>query len=170
MAMRTLVFLLLMFGALQVQAEPQYRLNSGDVIKIYVLGEPDLTDDQVKLNDAGTFSFPFLGSIDALGRTPAEIERQITAGLSNGYLKDPKVSVSVAEYRPFYIAGEVKLPGGYPYKPGLTMDRAIALAGGLTERASTKRITINRGGHQAPAQLGTPVEPGDTITIEQGFF
>ena len=80
------------------------------------------------------------------------------------------MTVSVVEYRPVYIGGEVKAPGGYPYKPGLTMDRAIALAGGLTERASVNRININRGGSAKPAQLATPVEPGDTITIDQGFF
>lgn len=166
---RALFFVVLALCSLGAQAQ-QYQLASGDVIKIYVLGEPDLTDEAVKLNDAGTFSYPFLGSIEARGRTPADIERQITAGLSNGYLKDPKVTVSVVEYRPFFIGGEVKAPGGYPYKPGLTMDRAIALAGGLTERASVKRININRSGSSSAAQLSTPVEPGDTITIDQGFF
>ncbi|AIS17447.1 polysaccharide biosynthesis/export family protein [Pseudomonas rhizosphaerae] len=163
-----LIVVLALFS-LGAQADA-YKLASGDVIRVSVLGEPDLTNEEVHLNDSGTFSYPFLGAVKALGKTTDEIERVITKGLSGDYLKDPKVSVSVVEYRPFYIGGEVKAPGGYPYKPGLTMDRAIALAGGLTERASVNRININRGGSAKAAQLATPVEPGDTITIDQGFF
>ncbi|WP_296251687.1 polysaccharide biosynthesis/export family protein [Pseudomonas sp. UBA4194] len=169
MLKRAFVVVLMALCSFAAQAQ-QYQLSSGDVIKIYVLGEPTLTDDEVRLNDAGTFSYPFLGNVEAQGKTPSEIEKLLTTGLSNGYLKDPKVSVSVVEYRPFFIGGEVKAPGGYPYKPGLTMDRAIALAGGLTERASVKRIAISRDGQSTPAQLSTAVEPGDTITIDQGFF
>ena len=163
-----LIVVLALFS-LGAQADA-YKLASGDVIRVSVLGEPDLTNEEVHLNDSGTFSYPFLGNVKALGKTTDEIESVITKGLSGEYLKDPKVTVSVVEYRPFYIGGEVKAPGGYPYKPGLTMDRAIALAGGLTERASVNRININRGGSAKAAQLATPVEPGDTITIDQGFF
>lgn len=151
-----------------------YELSSGDVLRISVYGEPDLSFEEIRLNDAGTFSYPFLGEVNAAGKTPREIEQIITNELKNGYLVDPRVSISVTSYREFYISGEVNQPGGYPYQPGLTLDRAIALAGGLTERASTRRITIVRGSDQQReserATLSTLVKPGDTITIDQGFF
>lgn len=167
--------LLMLAFAAGAQANPQYRLSSGDVIKISVFGEPDLSFEEIRLNDAGNFSYPFLGTVDAKDKTAADIERIITERLkADGYLVDPRVSVAVTTYREFYISGEVKSPGGYPYQPGLTLDRAIALAGGLTERASTKRITISRGNGESRAEekatLDTLVKPGDTITIDQGFF
>ncbi|MGY4534476.1 protein involved in polysaccharide export with SLBB domain [Pseudomonas sp. TE3786] len=156
------------------EGDGQYKLASGDVVRITVYGEADLSFDEVRLNDAGTFSYPFLGQVKALGKTPNQIEELIADKLRDGYLKDPKVTVSVITYREFYISGEVQKPGGYPYQPGLTLQRAIALAGGLTERASTKRVTIVRGNGETrqgeKATLETAILPGDTITIEQGFF
>jgi polysaccharide export outer membrane protein len=152
----------------------QYTLSSGDSISINVVGETELTFKKIVLNDAGAFSYPFIGEVMAKGLTEGQVEQLIASRLKNGYLVDPRVSVSVLEYRPFYIGGEVKSPGGYAFKPGLTMDRAIALAGGLTERASDKRISIIRGKDPsraaAKASLNTLVEPGDTINIDQGFF
>lgn len=169
------IFTLLLLGfAFQASAETQYRLSSGDVVRVSVYGEPDLSFEEIRLNDAGTFSYPFIGEVNALNKTPREIERLITEGLQSGFIVDPRVSVSVINYREFYISGEVNAPGGYPYQPGLTLDRAIALAGGLTERASKRRITIIRGGDESrtieKAALSTIVKPGDTITIDQGFF
>ncbi|MFJ5300956.1 polysaccharide biosynthesis/export family protein [Pseudomonas sp. NPDC088368] len=155
-------------------AAAQYQLSSGDTIAINVFGENDLTFKEIVLNDAGAFSYPFLGEVVAKGMTPTAVEQLITTKLKDGYLVNPRVSVSVLKYRPFFIGGEVKLPGGYPFQPGLTLDRAIALAGGLTERASDKRITLVRGSdlkrNEIKASLSTLVEPGDTINIDQGFF
>lgn len=152
----------------------QYELGSGDVVRISVHGEPDLSFDEIRLTDAGTFTFPFIGEVDANGKTAGQVRALLTEKLKDGYLIDPRVSVSVVNYREFYIAGEVKLPGGYPYQPGLTLDRAIALAGGLTERASTKRMTIVRGSQGSRAEekatMNTLVRPGDTINIDEGFF
>jgi protein involved in polysaccharide export with SLBB domain len=154
--------------------DAQYRLASGDVVRISVYGEADLSFDQVRLNDAGTFSYPFIGQVKARGLTPNQIEQLITDKLKEGYLVEPRVTVSVITYREFYISGEVQKPGGYPYQPGLTLDRAIALAGGLTERASLKRVTIVRGQGETriaeKATIDTAILPGDTITIAQGFF
>lgn len=151
-----------------------YKLASGDVIRINVFGEPDLSFEEVRLNDAGIFSYPFIGEVRAKGKTAAEIEQTLTEKLKGDYLVDPRVSVSVLEYREFFISGEVKEPGGYKFQPGLTLRRAVALAGGLTERASESRITIIRdqdpGRSPEPASLDTIVMPGDTITIDQGFF
>lgn len=166
------VLLLLVFSAAASAA--QYQLGSGDVIRISVHGEPDLSFEEIRLTDAGTFTFPFIGEVDANGKTPSDVRSLLVEELKDGYLIDPRVSVSVVNYREFYIAGEVKLPGGYPYQPGLTLDRAIALAGGLTERASTKRMTIVRGSEGSRAEekatMDTLVRPGDTINIDEGFF
>lgn len=166
------VLLLLALSAAASAA--QYKLGSGDVIRISVHGEPDLSFEEVRLTDAGTFTFPFIGEVDANGKTPGEVRNVLVEKLKDGYLIDPRVSVSVVNYREFYISGEVKLPGGYPYQPGLTLDRAIALAGGLTERASTKRMTIVRGSEGSRAEekatMDTQVRPGDTINIDEGFF
>lgn len=175
------IFLSLILGMLlinssvvQAEGNSQYKLASGDVIRINVFGEEDLSFEELRLTDAGTFSYPFIGELRAKGKTAAEIEQMIIDKLKGDYLIDPRVSVSVLQYREFFISGEVKEPGGYPFQPGLTLRRAVALAGGLTERASVKRISIIRdqdGNRTAEtASLDTKVLPGDTITIDQGFF
>lgn len=170
LALVTLVFCQLIYA----QGDGQYQLASGDVVRITVFGEADLSFDEIRLNDAGTFSYPFIGQVRARGNTPTQIEDLIASKLKDGYLIDPRVTVSVVTYREFYITGEVKKPGGYPYQPGLTLERAIALAGGLTERASTNRVTIMRGNgttrNAQKAELATAILPGDSINIEQGFF
>ncbi len=167
-----IMLLLLAFSA--VASAAQYQLGSGDVIRISVHGEPDLSFEEIRLTDAGTFTFPFIGEVDANGKTAGQVRNLLVEKLKDGYLIDPRVSVSVVTYREFYISGEVKAPGGYPYQPGLTLDRAIALAGGLTERASTKRMTIVRGSQgsraEEEANMNTLVRPGDTINIDEGFF
>lgn len=151
-----------------------YKLASGDVIRIHVFGEPDLSFDELRLTDAGTFSYPFIGEVRARGKTAVQIERILTEQLQGEFLVDPRISISVLEYREFFISGEVKQPGGYKFQPGLTLRRAIALAGGLTERASTNRMTLIRdddeGRKPVRATLETPVMPGDSINIDQGFF
>ena len=151
-----------------------YKLASGDIIRINVFGEPDLSFDEIRLTDAGTFSYPFVGEMRARGKTAVELEADLTAALRGDFLVDPRVSISVLEYREFFISGEVKEPGGYKYQPGLNLRRAIALAGGLTERASVNRITVVRDQDTSrkPVRvtLDTPVMPGDTINIDQGFF
>ena len=168
-----IVTLLMVCGA-PVFAAAQYQLSSGDSIAINVFGENDLSFKEIILNDAGAFSYPLIGEIIAKGMTPTGVEQLITSRLKGDYLVNPRVSVSVLKYRPFYISGEVKLPGGYPFQPGLTLSSAIAVAGGLTERASDKRIKIIRAVDpkrtEVRATLDTVVQPGDTINIEQGFF
>ena len=154
--------------------ESQYRLGPGDVLRIQVFGEADLSFDGIRLNDAGRFSYPFLGEISAQGRTASQIEQSLIEGLKGDYLIDPRVSVSILEYRDFYVNGEVGSPGGYPFKPGLTVRKAVALAGGLTERASEGRISVIREDDPSrkpvKVELDDPVRPGDIITIDQGFF
>ncbi|ASL29059.1 polysaccharide biosynthesis/export family protein [Azotobacter chroococcum] len=167
-------FLVLNGSVVLAAGNSTYRLASGDVIRINVFGEQDLSIEEVRLTDAGTFSYPFIGEVLAKGKTSAELEQLLTDKLKGDYLVNPRVSVSVLKYREFYISGEVKEPGGYPYQPGLTLRRAIALSGGLTELASTGRITIIRDldPNRVPERvsLDTLVYPGDSITIDQGFF
>ena len=152
----------------------QYKLEAGDVLRITVFGERDLSFEKIRLNDAGMFSYPFLGDIAAKGLTPQQVEKLIVDGLKQGYLVDPKVSLNLIAYRSFYINGEVQKPGSYPFEPGLTLEKAIALGGGLTERASIKRVTIVRGDGSPPLTdnitRSTAIAPGDTISIAQGFF
>lgn len=152
----------------------RYRLGSGDVVTIRVFGEEDLSRERIKLTDAGTVPYPVLGEIRILGRTVADLEKQITDGLRGKYLVNPRVSVLIEEYRPFYINGMVERPGGYPFRPGLTVRMAASLAGGFKERASMSKIFVIREGdnQQKPekAELGTPVFPGDIVTVEESFF
>ncbi|WP_268799375.1 polysaccharide biosynthesis/export family protein [Pseudomonas huanghezhanensis] len=151
----------------------EYKLGSGDVISINVYGEDDMSFKSLRLTDAGTFSYPFIGEVNAKGKTASEIEALLVSELKGDYLVNPRVSVNVLQYREFYIGGEVKTPGGYPFQPGLTVRRAVALAGGFTERASEGKISINRDLSATPvekASLDALVSPGDTITVPQGFF
>ncbi len=151
-----------------------YKLGSGDVISIRVFGEEDFTREKVRLNDAGTVPFPVLGEIAVLNRTVGEIERLITEKLKDGYLVNPKVTVWIEEYRPFFINGMVERPGAYPYQPGLTVRRAVSIAGGFKERASPNKMFVvrDKDAAQKPAkvELSSEVGPGDTITIEESFF
>lgn len=150
-----------------------YTLGSGDTITIAVYDEPDLSVE-AKLNESGTLSYPFIGKIKVVGLTVGELQNAIADGLRGDYLIDPKVRVNVLEYRPFYITGEVKEPGGYPYQAGLTIEKAVSLAAGFTERANKKSILVQseKSSDRKPRKvsLNSQVRPGDIITIEESFF
>ena len=124
----------------QEQSE-DYRIAPGDVISILVFGEDDLSLNNINVAHNGTISFPLLGEVDVQDLTTGQIEQRFEKLLSNGYLKNPRITVSVQQYRLFYIVGEVNSPGGYSYRHGLTVQKAIALAGDLTHRASLDKIT-----------------------------
>jgi len=119
-------------------------------------------------------SFPLIGDVPAAGLTIPELQKAIETKLADGYLKEPKVSAEVLNYRPFYILGEVMKPGEYPYTSGLTVLNAVATAEGFTYRADTHKVYIKRatslGEHEGPLTTATPVEPGDTIRIGERFF
>ncbi len=162
---------LLCFTAVANEAE-NYKLGPGDVIVIQVFGEDELKLE-TQLTDSGTVNYPFLGTIKVVGMSIKELEQHVYNGLKPDYFVEPNVFVGIVQYRPFYIHGEVKKPGGYPYQPGMTVNQAIALAGGLTERASKEKIEISREGDKNNTQTGTlntKISAGDTITIEQRFF
>ncbi len=173
---RTVTLLLLLalpIGANAAQSLSDYQLGSGDQIQIQVFGEADLSME-VRLSDAGTISYPFLSELRVAGNTVSQLEAQIINGLKGDYLVDPSVNVSVIEYRPFYINGEVKTPGGYPFKPGLTLRKAVTLAGGFTERASKSKFNLLAegalDGKQRQVGIDELLNPGDIITVEQSFF
>jgi polysaccharide export outer membrane protein len=151
-----------------------YRLGSGDVVSIRVLGEDDLKREKIRLSDAGTISFPMIGEIKVLGRRVAELEGLIADGLRGRYLLNPVVSVTIEEYRPFFVNGQVEKPGAYPFQPGLTIPKAVSLAGGFKERASKEKIFVIREDDktQTPVKVtpSTLVSPGDIITVEESFF
>lgn len=151
-----------------------YKLASGDVINIQVFGEEDLSKENIRLSDAGTISYSVLGEIRVLGLTAGELEQIVTNGLKGRYLVNPKVSVTIREYRQFFVNGQVERPGGYSFIPGLTVRKAVAVAGGFKERASQSKIFIIRDGDAAQTpkkvDLDTPIFPGDIITVEESFF
>lgn len=166
-------------GAAPVQVAPgsdatfQYRLGPADKVRIITFGEPSLTGEFV-VSGSGTVSLPLISEVKAQGLTTAELQTEIEAALKNGYLKDPKVSVEVLNYRPFYILGEVTKPGEYPYTNGLTVLNAVATANGFTYRADTHRVFIKRANetaeHEVDLTTTTPVAPGDTIRIKERYF
>jgi polysaccharide export outer membrane protein len=157
----------------RAEAADAYRLGPGDSVRIQVFGEDDLSRD-VKLGEDGRINYAFVGLIELAGLTLGEVERTIHQRLLGDYLVNPQVSVTMAEYRPFFINGEVGSPGSYAYQPGLTVSKAISLAGGLTERASDRKIFLTPDGKgeadRVRVELDDEVGPGDTITIEQSFF
>jgi polysaccharide export outer membrane protein len=126
------------------------------------------------VSNAGSVAIPLTGQIAARGRTVDQIETTIVTALAARYLRDPDVSVEVQTYRPFYILGEVRNPGQYPYVSGLTVETAVAIAGGYTYRAFRERAEISRqlAGQVIRAQAAPehPVAPGDTITVHERLF
>ena len=123
----------------------EYRLGTGDRIRIQVYNEDDLYLEAT-VSDSGIISYPFLGNIKVLSLTPSELENEITGKLKGDYLVNPKVSVDIIEYRQFYVNGEVQSPGGFPFQPGITVRKAISVAGGFRERASKEKIFVIREG------------------------
>jgi len=170
-----LTLVLTVMAATAVQAGPrdEYKLGPGDLIQIHVYGEDDLSV-QLRVEQDGSFSYPFLGEVEAEGKTVDELEEHIRQGLDGDYIVDPDVRVFVQEYRPFFVRGEVNNPGGYPYVPGLNVQKAVSLAGGFTDLASKGNIYVVRdeSSHRdrREANLDTKVGPGDTVIVEEGFF
>ncbi len=154
--------------------ESEYRLNAGDVIRIEVFGESDLNVSK-KISDNGTIDYPFLGEVKSRGKTTSELGAELEKQLGGSYLRDPKVTVAISEYRPFFVNGQVRNPGSFPFQPGMTVRKAISLAGGMTERASIRNINLipeSSQGKNKPNKVTLDAElgPGDIITIEESFF
>ena len=161
------------------QANPQvhenlddYFLGTGDRIEIIVYGEPDMSM-KFKVSKSGVVNFPYIGEVVIAGRTPSAIETEIEERLRGDYLLNPMVTINMESFRLFYIFGEVTSPKGYEFQPRLTVEQAIAIAGGFTDRADRDDISIRSGATNEvieDVELTHPVQPGDTVIVEQSFF
>jgi protein involved in polysaccharide export with SLBB domain len=157
-------------GTAVAKSTGEYRLDAGDQIKIQVFGEKSL-EVSAHLGASGDIRYPFLGIIHVSGMTPPELEQKITRELADGYLSDPQVRVTIEKFRPFYASGEVKKPGAYPYQPGLTVRKAISLAGGFTDKADENKVFLDHVGEvRKKVGLNQRIQPGDILTVKQSFF
>ena len=155
------------------RAEAEYHLGPGDIVRVTVYGHADLSGE-FEVSPTGGIPIPLVGQVPAEGRTAEELQTAITDTLKPDYLKNPQVGVEVLNYRPFYIIGEVKTPGSYPYVSGMRVVNAVAMAGGYTYRADKDDIVITRagdpGGNDASAGPDSRVLPGDVIEVGERFF
>ena len=151
-----------------------YRLGAGDRVRVTVFNEPSLTGEY-NITPGGALAFPLIGMVNAGGRTIDTVQQELTAKLAEGYVNDPRVSLEVLTYRPFYILGEVNRPGEYSYASGMTVEQAIARAGGFTYRANEKTVFLRRqkgtGESAVPLRSAqVAVLPGDTIRVGERYF
>ena len=159
--------------------EGVYRLGAGDLVSISVYDELDLSLE-LRIGLSGNISYPLLGDVKVAGLSPKELEVRLVEKLKGPYLIDPSVNVTIMEYRPFYVTGEVEKPGSYAFHPGLNVARAISISGGFTERASKSKIyVVHDSSFQSESgasiekrriSIEDVVRPGDVITVEQSFF
>jgi polysaccharide export outer membrane protein len=147
---------------------PAYRLDAGDKLRVVVYGQEGLTNTYA-IDAGGSITMPLIGSVPARGRTPAGLASAITAKLRNGFIRDPSVAVEIEVYRPFFILGEVAAPGQYPYVPNMSVESAVATAGGFSPRARRDGVTLTHtdrsGSLRVVVPLGTALSPGDTVLV-----
>jgi polysaccharide export outer membrane protein len=150
-----------------------YTLDSGDRLRVVVFGQEGLTSTYI-VDATGKISMPLIGSVSARGCTTSQLARAISDKLRNGYVREPHVAIEVESYRPFFILGEVIAPGQYPYVPNMTVETAVAIAGGFTPRAYRYDAEVSRSQSGVTARqkvpLIAPVRPGDTITVGERWF
>src|SRR5258706_2552722 len=150
-----------------------YTLDSGDKLRIVVFGQDTLSNNYT-VDAQGVVSLPLVGAVEARGLTTSQLGSAIAGRLRSGYVRDPSVAVEIDTYRPFFVLGEVTFPGQYPYVPNMTVENAIAIAGGFTPRAAKDQVTISRKVHGAPSRfvlpLRHPLRPGDTIEVSERWF
>ena len=157
--------------ALEIPAQRDiYRIGPNDVVRIQVFGEEELSLEQ-KVGGDGKIDYPLLGAVLVEGKTVEGLQRYLATQLASGYLRHPKVSVSIVLHRNFYVSGEVKTPGGFPYEQGLTLQKAIAMSGGLTEKSDKAEILVKRVNGQVSASLRLEPDalilPDDLIVVAQ---
>lgn len=175
MMARSLLLILLFtsFGAHAVDTIGSYVLAAGDKIKIQVFDEADLSMEII-IGNSNSISYPFLGELSVKGLSAEQLAKLIGDKLRGDYLIKPEVTVSILEYRQFYVNGYVSSPGGFAFRPGITVRKAITLAGGLDERASDKKIYVvhSEQADKEPVLIGLDesIMPGDVITVGRSFF
>ena len=150
-----------------------YTLDSGDRMRIVVFGQEGLTNSYI-VDVAGKIAMPLIGAVSARGLTTPQLARAIAERLRQGFIREPHVAIEVEAYRPFFILGEVTAPGQYPYVPNMTVETAVAIAGGFTPRAYRYDVEVSRSSSGVTARqkvpLIAPVRPGDTITVSERWF
>ena len=155
------------------KADVPYTLASGDRLRVIVFGQ-DALSNTYGVSSSGTISMPLIGAVRAQGLTTPALERAVEAKLRDGFIRDPKVSIEVDAYRPFFVLGEVTLAGQYPYIAGMTAETAVAVAGGYTPRANKYEVDLTRvvDGHPVTASVPVdqPIKPGDTIFVRERFL
>ena len=175
---RDMVAVILMFlvntpGAAAQSNTVDYHLGPGDVVRIEVFGESDL-QKEVPISEIGVVSFPLIGEVRLGGLTVSKSAELIALKLDGRFLVNPRVTITIIQYRKFFVSGEVRSPGGYPFQPGLTVRSAISFAGGLKERASKRKIYVIREKDLSKIPVSVhmkdPVGPGDIVLVEQALF
>jgi len=153
-----------------------YVLGEGDVLKITVYDNPDLTTVE-RISGVGTMHFPLIGEVKLAGLTITQATKKIAQRLADGYINSPQVNIFVQDYRvsKIFVTGEVKKPDGYKFEPGTTVLRAVTLAGGFSDKASTSRVKIIRKTNKKQevlerVKMDEPVQPGDVIVVPESFF
>ncbi len=159
----------------QVAPDAEYRLAPGDKIRVNVFGEETLSGD-FAITSAGNLTFPLVGNVPATGQTVEQLQEALRTRLADGYVRDPKVSIQVVNFRPYYILGEVNRPGEYPASTGLTLEQAVAAAGGYTYRANTRSAFMKHATEtsERPVEVrgnaAIIIQAGDTIRIRERHF
>jgi polysaccharide export outer membrane protein len=156
-----------------VAYDAAYRLDAGDRLRVVIYGQEGLTNTYA-IDAGGSITLPLIGSVPARGRTPAGLAAEISGKLRNGYIREPSVAVEIEAYRPFFILGEVAASGQYPYVPNMSVESAVAIAGGFSPRAKRDRVTLTHadssGSMRTIVPLGTPISPGDTVLVGERWF
>ncbi|KAB7685926.1 polysaccharide export protein [Plesiomonas shigelloides] len=177
-----------------IPVSPEYHLGAGDEISIQVYDAPGLSM-RVTIGPGGMINYPYLGEVKLQGQTTEQLVQTLTQGLQDGYLVNPQVTVNITRFRDVYIGGEVENPGAYAYRPGLTVEKLIALAGGFTDRADRQAIELRTSTSQenpapqgntakvpsdagqksspsrvSPVSLEQKLRPDDLVTVAQSFF
>src|SRR5215213_1480726 len=156
-----------------VRYDGAYHLDAGDRLRVVVYGQEGLTNTYA-IDAGGSITLPLIGSVPARGKTPAGLAADISAKLRNGFIREPSVAVEVESYRPFFILGEVAAPGQYPYVPNMTVESAVAIAGGFSPRARRDSVTVTHtdgaGSARFVVPLGTALSPGDTVLVGERWF
>jgi polysaccharide export outer membrane protein len=150
-----------------------YTLDTGDKLRVMVFGQDTLSNTYL-VDAVGQISMPLIGAVTARDQTTAALAASIKSRLAQGYIREPSVAVEVEIYRPFFVLGEVTYPGQYPYVPHMTVENAVAIAGGFTPRASKSKVTITRRIQGVPARFALPlrttIRPGDVLTVGERWF
>ena len=156
-----------------MQHNAAYHLDAGDKMRVVVYGQEGLTNTYA-IDAGGAITMPLIGSVPARGRTPAGLAAEIGAKLRAGFIRNPSVAVEIEAYRPFFILGEVAAPGQYPYVPNMTVEGAVAIAGGFSPRARRDRVTVTHSDAAGTARYvvpsGTSLSPGDTVLVDERWF